>query len=73
MKVFIPIILVLFLLQSCESSNNDPEEANDLIDVNPVVEEADLDGDPDDERVLDNENADADAEDDVDGGLDLWD
>ena len=40
LKVFIPIIMVLFMLQSC-GSNTSPEEENDLVDVNPVVEEDD--------------------------------
>ena len=60
MKVFIPIILVLFMLQSCGGGNIDPEEENGLVDVNPVVEE----GEPDDDEIaLDNvEESDPDDE-----------
>ncbi len=32
--------MVLFMLQSC-GSNTNPEEENDLVDVNPVVEDDD--------------------------------
>ena len=81
MKVFIPIIMVLFMLQSC-GSNTSSEEENDLVDVNPVVEEDDDEqavydlqdpGDNDgrnDENELENEQ-DRNAEDDGIGiGLD---
>ena len=72
MKVFIPIILVLFILQSCGGGNIDPEEENDLVDVNPVVEEGepgDDDDRRDDEIALDNvENPDPDDE--IEEGLD---
>lgn len=72
MKVFFPIILVLFMLQSCGGSSIDPEEDNDLVDVNPVAEEDEPDGDDDDgrdERGLDNERN-PDPDDEIEGGLD---
>jgi len=51
LKVLIPIILVLFMLQSCGGGNTDPEEEYDLVDVNPVVEEGEPDSDADDDLV----------------------
>ena len=73
LEVFIPIVLVLFMLQSCGSGNIDPEEEYDLVDVNPVVEEGEPDADDDDRRddenVLDNEE-DPYPDDEIEGGLD---
>lgn len=73
MKVFIPIILVLFMLQSCGGGNIDPEEENGLEDVNPVVEEGEPDADDDDRRddeiALDNVEE-PDPDDEIEEGLD---
>ena len=74
MKLFIPIILVLFMLQSCGGGNIDPEENNGLEDVNPVVEEGepdieDDDDGRDDEREPGNERS-PDPDDEIEGGLD---
>jgi hypothetical protein len=73
LKVFIPIILVLFMLQSCGGSNIDPEEENGLEDVNPVVEEGEPDADDDDRRddeiALDNVEE-PDPDDEIEEGLD---
>lgn len=62
------------MLQSCDGSNIDPDENNDLVDVNPVAEEDEPDAEDDDdsrddEREADNERIPADSDDEIEGGL----